>query len=33
VLDPSLAKRKLGWEPKQSLEDGLAATWAWFTTG
>jgi UDP-glucose 4-epimerase len=33
VLDPSLAKRELGWEPKQSLDDGLAATWAWFATG
>jgi UDP-glucose 4-epimerase len=33
VLDPSLAKRELGWEPKQSLDDGLAETWAWFTAG
>jgi UDP-glucose 4-epimerase len=33
VLDPSLAKRELGWEPKQSLDDGLAETWAWFTSG
>jgi UDP-glucose 4-epimerase len=32
VLDPSLAKRDLGWEPKQSLDDGLAETWAWFNS-
>jgi UDP-glucose 4-epimerase len=29
VLDPSRAKRELGWQPRRSLDDGLAATWAW----
>jgi UDP-glucose 4-epimerase len=33
VLDPTLAKRELGWEPKNSLDDGLRATWDWFTAG
>jgi UDP-glucose 4-epimerase len=32
VLDPSLAKRELGWEPQHSLDEGLAATWAWMTS-
>jgi UDP-glucose 4-epimerase len=31
VLDASLAKRELGWEPRHSLDDGLAATWAWIS--
>jgi UDP-glucose 4-epimerase len=31
VLDPSLAKRELGWAPQHSLDEGLAATWAWIT--
>jgi len=33
VLDPSLAERELGWRPQQSLDDGLAATWAWLSEG
>jgi UDP-glucose 4-epimerase len=32
VLDASLAKRELGWEPKRSLDEGLAETWAWIST-
>ena len=31
VLDPSRAQSELGWAPKQSLDDGLAATWAWIS--
>jgi UDP-glucose 4-epimerase len=27
VIDPSLAARELGWQPKRSLDGGLAATW------
>ncbi|HEY2372518.1 MAG TPA: NAD-dependent epimerase/dehydratase family protein [Gaiellaceae bacterium] len=29
VLDVSLAERELGWRPRHSLADGLAATWSW----
>ena len=29
VIDPSLARRELGWFPRVSLEEGLARTWAW----
>jgi UDP-glucose 4-epimerase len=31
VLDPSLARGELGWEPRLSLDEGLAATWAWIS--
>jgi len=33
VLDPSLASRELGWKPARSLDEGLAATWAWISSG
>jgi UDP-glucose 4-epimerase len=32
VLDASLARRELGWEPRQSLDEGLAETWAWISS-
>jgi len=32
VLDASLAKRELGWEPERSLDEGLAETWAWISS-
>jgi UDP-glucose 4-epimerase len=32
VLDPSLAERELGWKPERSLDEGLAATWAWISS-
>jgi UDP-glucose 4-epimerase len=32
VLDASLAKRELGWQPQHSLDEGLAATWAWISS-
>jgi UDP-glucose 4-epimerase len=31
VLDPGLAERELGWHAEVSLEDGLRATWQFFT--
>jgi UDP-glucose 4-epimerase len=30
VIDPSLAKKVLGWEPMIPLQDGLGQTLAWF---
>jgi UDP-glucose 4-epimerase len=32
VLDASSARRELAWEPQHSLDDGLAATWAWISS-
>jgi UDP-glucose 4-epimerase len=32
ALDPSRARRELGWEPKRSLDEGLAETWAWIAS-
>jgi UDP-glucose 4-epimerase len=32
ILDPSLAERELGWKPTRSLDEGLAATWAWISS-
>jgi len=32
VLDASLAKRELGWEPQRSLDEGLAETWGWISS-
>jgi UDP-glucose 4-epimerase len=29
VVDPSRAARELGWQPRVTLDDGLARTWAW----
>jgi len=29
VLDAGLIARELGWQPRVSLDDGLARTWAW----
>jgi UDP-glucose 4-epimerase len=31
VLDPSRVRRELGWEPRHSLDEGLAATWAYIS--
>jgi UDP-glucose 4-epimerase len=30
VIDPGLAKRELGWEPRVTLDEGLGRTYAWF---
>ncbi len=32
VMDISLAKKQIKWEPKISLKDGLIETWEWFKT-
>ena len=32
VLDTTRAKRYLHWEPKVSLEEGVARTWQWIQT-
>jgi UDP-glucose 4-epimerase len=31
VLDPARVERDLGWRPRRSLDEGLAATWAWIS--
>ena len=31
ALDITRAERELGWRPRKTLEEGLAATWAWAT--
>ncbi len=30
VIDSSLAKRELGWEPRVALDEGLRRTYHWF---
>jgi len=32
VLDASRARRELGWDPRHSLDEGLAETWAWISS-
>jgi UDP-glucose 4-epimerase len=32
MLDASRARQELGWEPQRSLDEGLAATWAWISS-
>jgi UDP-glucose 4-epimerase len=32
VLDASLARRELNWEPQRSLDEGLAETWGWISS-
>ena len=32
VLDPSRARRELGWSPQHTLDTGLAATWSWISS-
>ena len=31
VLDPALARERLGWQPQHGLAEGLRATWEWVT--
>ena len=33
VLDPTLARRELGWQATRSLDEGLAETWGWISSG
>jgi UDP-glucose 4-epimerase len=33
VLDPARARRELGWQPERTLDEGLAETWAWISSG
>jgi nucleoside-diphosphate-sugar epimerase len=30
-LDSSAIREELGWEPRWQLEDGLRATWDWYS--
>jgi CDP-glucose 4,6-dehydratase len=32
-LDSAAIKQELGWQPSWSLDDGLAATWRWYSEG
>jgi UDP-glucose 4-epimerase len=32
VLDASLAKRELDWEPQRTLDEGLGETWRWISS-
>jgi nucleoside-diphosphate-sugar epimerase len=30
-LDSTAIKEELGWQPRWSLDEGLAATWQWYS--
>jgi UDP-glucose 4-epimerase len=32
-IDPSRARKELGWEPRRSLDDGVRETWTWISGG
>jgi UDP-glucose 4-epimerase len=32
VLDSSLARSKLNWQPRMKLAKGLALTWSWISS-